>query len=306
VAPAPIAWSFPVDSRVDHRVGAPDQLACGRLFPQRAEPPLDGVGLVLKPSAVTARPIPAAEAMSCVCEMPYEVAAKEACGTRDYLRRIEVGYKHDFAELESIRKAKGSVNYAHSNVQDYDVVGLRFSIELISKKTGPAVPPARLSAPRVYNGFMKTKRSKPGRKSRTPGVSRIDQPLKHNHGWYVRLSRRGKSFAKFFSDLKFGGKAKALKAAQKHYAQLSKANPPMSRQAFAQIERRASRTGIVGVSKVNGNAYFHVLGFGWRQWERRFHYCSCKLWPGLSNPVSSYLARTRSWSSGGAYFIRTR
>jgi len=93
-------------------------------------------------------------------------------------------------------------------------------------------------------------RKKPGRKSRTPGVSRIDQPEKHNHGFYVRLTRNGKRFAKFFSDLKYGGKAKALVSAKKHYAQLCKNNPPMSRKAFAQIERRASKTGIVGVSKI--------------------------------------------------------
>jgi hypothetical protein len=33
LAPAPITWSFPLDSRVNHRVDAPDQLAYDRLFP---------------------------------------------------------------------------------------------------------------------------------------------------------------------------------------------------------------------------------------------------------------------------------
>ena len=68
---------------MDHRVDAPDQLAYGRLFPSAPSSHSMTSACVLEPATVAARPIPAAEAMSCVCEMPYEVVAKEACGTRD-------------------------------------------------------------------------------------------------------------------------------------------------------------------------------------------------------------------------------
>ena len=38
------------------------------------------------------------------------------------------------------------------------------------------------------------------------GISRIDQEIKHSHGWYVRLRFKGKQYSKFFSDTKNGGK----------------------------------------------------------------------------------------------------
>ena len=49
------------------------------------------------------------------------------------------------------------------------------------------------------------------------GISRIDQPEKHNHGFYVRLTRAGKTHSAFFADKSHGGREKALAAAQKHY-----------------------------------------------------------------------------------------
>jgi hypothetical protein len=54
----------------------------------------------------------------------------------------------------------------------------------------------------------------------TPGISRIDQPEKHNHGYFVRLYRWGKSYSAFFADKKHGGKATALAAAQRHHREL--------------------------------------------------------------------------------------
>ena len=54
------------------------------------------------------------------------------------------------------------------------------------------------------------------------GISRIDQPAKHNHGFYVRLKRWGKIHTAFFADKFHGGRAAALRAAQKHYQKLLK------------------------------------------------------------------------------------
>ncbi|NJK91841.1 MAG: hypothetical protein HC904_08465 [Blastochloris sp.] len=82
------------------------------------------------------------------------------------------------------------------------------------------------------------------------GVSRIDQPHKHNHGFYVRLTRNGEKFSKFFSDKKCGGKAKAKAQAQAHYAELCEKFPRMTRRAFAQIVRRGNAEGTVGVSRI--------------------------------------------------------
>jgi hypothetical protein len=89
--------------------------------------------------------------------------------------------------------------------------------------------------------------------SRTPGISRIDQPAKHNHGFFVRLQRRGKTHSAFFTDQIHGGRKRALAAAQKHYCKLlAKWGPPMRnrRRWWAQIRRRKGSSGIVGVQTV--------------------------------------------------------
>jgi len=52
------------------------------------------------------------------------------------------------------------------------------------------------------------------------GISRIDQLEKHNHGFFVRLARAGKTHSAFFSDKSHGGREQALAAAQKHYEKL--------------------------------------------------------------------------------------
>ncbi len=52
------------------------------------------------------------------------------------------------------------------------------------------------------------------------GISRIDQPQKHNHGFFVRLTRNGKAHSAFFSDKSRGGREQALTAAQEHHQKL--------------------------------------------------------------------------------------
>jgi hypothetical protein len=89
--------------------------------------------------------------------------------------------------------------------------------------------------------------------SLTPGICRIDQPHKHNHGFFVRLARRNKIHSAFFSDKKHGGRTAAFAAAQKHYRKLRvKLGAPKthSRRFWAGLPRRKGRSGILGVQKV--------------------------------------------------------
>lgn len=89
--------------------------------------------------------------------------------------------------------------------------------------------------------------------SRTPGICRIDQPAKHNHGFFVRLARRGKIHSAFFSDKKHGGRKLAFAAAQKHYRKLRiRLGEPKnnSRQFWATRQRRKGVSGILGVQKL--------------------------------------------------------
>src|SRR5436190_10691535 len=72
------------------------------------------------------------------------------------------------------------------------------------------------------------------------GVSRIDQPEKKNHGWYVRVTYKGKTEQKFFADKSNGGKTKALKAAQGHRDHLVTLLPP-NRQEAASRKRASSK-----------------------------------------------------------------
>ncbi|PID75739.1 MAG: hypothetical protein CSB23_01915 [Deltaproteobacteria bacterium] len=44
-------------------------------------------------------------------------------------------------------------------------------------------------------------------------IARIDQETKRTHGWYVRVRYRGKTYAKFFSDRKSGGRYSSLLSA---------------------------------------------------------------------------------------------
>jgi hypothetical protein len=89
--------------------------------------------------------------------------------------------------------------------------------------------------------------------SSTPGICRIDQPAKHNHGYFVRLQRRSKIHSAFFADKKHDGRAQALAAAQRHYRKLlvklglAKLMP---RRRWAEIRRRKGSSSIVGVQKL--------------------------------------------------------
>ena len=44
-------------------------------------------------------------------------------------------------------------------------------------------------------------------------IARIDQPEKRTYGWYVRVRFSGKTFSKFFSDKKCGGRYSSLLSA---------------------------------------------------------------------------------------------
>lgn len=88
--------------------------------------------------------------------------------------------------------------------------------------------------------------------SPAPGVSRIDQPSRRTHGFFMRLQRRGKTHSAFFADKKYGGRTRALAAAQalrRKLAAVLGTAAPMSRRAWAELRRRTNPTGIVGVQR---------------------------------------------------------
>ena len=82
------------------------------------------------------------------------------------------------------------------------------------------------------------------------GITRIDQPEKKNHGFYVRITHRGKGHQKYFPDKSLGGKSKALKAARAYRDSLLAKMPKYKQAAAAKKKRRIKRSGIVGVTHV--------------------------------------------------------
>jgi hypothetical protein len=106
------------------------------------------------------------------------------------------------------------------------------------------------------------------RKSKSnAGISRIDQREKRTHGYFVRLTRNGKIYNAFFADRRSGGKAKALAAARVHYQKLLKKHGTMSRRTWAQLKRRPSTSGIVGVRKLRVRRGSHDLWYWMATWS---------------------------------------
>src|SRR3982751_3674224 len=82
-------------------------------------------------------------------------------------------------------------------------------------------------------------------------ISRIDQPEKHNHGYYVRVTRNGKTQAKFFPDKSSGGKRAALRLAKAHHAELLQ---------WAELQKKRrpkpgvrNTSGILGVNRASNS-----------------------------------------------------
>ena len=93
------------------------------------------------------------------------------------------------------------------------------------------------------------------------GISRIE--TSSTLGWYVRVYRNKKTYSKFFSDTKYGGKDKALGMALFEKEELSKMiskipKKPTKRRVVTKDKRNT--TGVLGVSRTskkasNGKSY---------------------------------------------------
>lgn len=92
------------------------------------------------------------------------------------------------------------------------------------------------------------------------GISRIDQPDKKNHGYYVRITHRGKTQQKYFPDKASGSKTKALKLAKEYRDKVVSKLPKAKREAAARKRRKVKQSGVTGVTHVlsrstGGKAY---------------------------------------------------
>lgn len=104
-------------------------------------------------------------------------------------------------------------------------------------------------------------------KSGYKGVSRIDQPERKTHGWYVRVRFNGVQRAKFFSDEVHGGRDKSLEQAvnyrNKAEQELGKprterlviARNPRNRSGFTGIQRKTKIVKTEDGERVSRNVY---------------------------------------------------
>ena len=72
-----VAWAGPLDSRVDNRVCATEQFKYGRLIPQHARHPVDGVAKLLEPATIAPGPVPAADPVSFLGQMLHKIPTEE-------------------------------------------------------------------------------------------------------------------------------------------------------------------------------------------------------------------------------------
>jgi len=99
------------------------------------------------------------------------------------------------------------------------------------------------------------------------GITRIDQPEKKNHGYYVRITHRGTTHQKYFPDKSSGGKAKALKLAKAYRDELLAQMPKAKQEMAARKKRKALQSGVTGVthvvSKVGENKEYQYWQAAW-------------------------------------------
>lgn len=82
------------------------------------------------------------------------------------------------------------------------------------------------------------------------GISRIDQADKKNHGFYVRITHRGKTTQRFFPDKSCGGKGKAQKLAREFRDKVFAKLPKTRREAAANRRKTIKSSGVIGVTHV--------------------------------------------------------
>ncbi len=99
------------------------------------------------------------------------------------------------------------------------------------------------------------------------GITRIDQPEKKNHGFYVRITHRGTTHQKYFPDKSSGGKTKALKLAKEYRDKLLEKMPKYKQEMAARKKRKALKSGVTGVthvvSKVGENKQYQYWQAAW-------------------------------------------
>ena len=87
---------------------------------------------------------------------------------------------------------------------------------LATHDSTPPTPPTVMVKPLPSPQVARAPRRQGPRSRVNYGISRIDQPHKTHHGWYVRITRNGRTTQKFFADRRYESRDSALEAARRH------------------------------------------------------------------------------------------
>ena len=112
-------------------------------------------------------------------------------------------------------------------------------------------------------------------------ITRVDYERRRQHGWWVRVTRDGEQYQKFFSDSANGGKFSARRAAIEHRNYLLKRYPkPEHGNMFNRASSRNTSGGYPGVHKsrdTKQGRIYEVWVAGWtlpggRSITRKYHF----------------------------------
>lgn len=100
------------------------------------------------------------------------------------------------------------------------------------------------------------------------GISRIDQPDKKNHGFYVRITHNGTLYQRYFPDKASGGKTKALAKAKAYRDEVVSKLPKYKQEAIASRRKKILQSGVTGVTHVvakapGGNKVYEYWQAAW-------------------------------------------
>ncbi|HMR62793.1 MAG TPA: AP2 domain-containing protein [Anaerolineae bacterium] len=115
-------------------------------------------------------------------------------------------------------------------------------------------------------------------------ISRIDEPSKKTHGWYVRVYSKGSMYAKFFSDARYSDADQALAAAVEYRDALEhKLGKPRSERTVVQRSPR-NQSGVIGgrrrtkcSGKKGREAGYEVFEVTWNSASGRMHRTSVSI-----------------------------
>jgi hypothetical protein len=103
------------------------------------------------------------------------------------------------------------------------------------------------------------------------GITRIDVDGNERavHAYRVSIQKRNKKYVKYFTDIRSGGKKKALSDAKAYRDKIVKATKPFTRAEISNAVKTKNKSGMVGVTlvvKINDRGKKPLKYYYWKAW----------------------------------------